>query len=924
MNLECPQCNSPVAGEGQRFCNRCGNDLRAFYEARGVSIPSGSAELPPQNEAPDDSEIKTLEMQGPGDANPADANNAPLVDANIAEPVPIQHTVAIELPDITVETQPPDDTTAQKAMLRILLPSSDVFDRELKKVETQIGKGPRNDIVLADPAVSTSHAVIRIENGTYILKDLGSRNGTVVNGKRITKTETLSHGDVIGMGTTKLTFRLSSYGETSVIPIPDITAPIPNHKLPLQQDSLATILVQGGLLSQHAVDRLRGTDARGRRLYRAVVEEGVVSEVAMRDAMSRAFTIPVTNLGKAEISEPIIAKFSSQLARDRWVFPVEETPQKVILAVADPTDQEAVQEVKSKFYKPIEVRLATATEVREQIDKHFGPKLVGVLPNGDKIEHLINKSEIEIGKATHNDIVLTDPTVSNTHAVILSRDGGFSIVDLGSRNGTFVNGDKLTTHARTLRHGDSVQMGQTLWTFRNLSETPENVTAILSVEALEEVRRRASITSPSPHKTDQQPAVSASTTPQPLSHQHVNTPPVATPVEVTTIPGASPAPPAPGVVANADDDDAADKKKKKKGKIQKEERERIKAAYIRAIGGILATVLSVILTVLLTIYINHSMRQGVQPAPPPGPSTVTPADNRGTKLKLSNAIPSTSFDGGKYEASGALQIPGSEGIYFVDNSKEDLIYWMPLDSSGRQAGTPQAINFGVKVSDPEGIAYGSSFFYVMSSLSFPDVGDQNALVRFALDPQSRTLQGSPEVMTGIREFLISSVPELSAVANLGYDAGGINIEGVAWDSVHERLLLGFRSPQVNGRAFLVPLKLRDPRGPFSTQNLIAPESTIQIPLGNLGIRDIEYDPRAGVFIIIAGSIAQGEAKEFILFEWNGDTDTTKPDSAPKELARLDAKMKPEGVTRVRVGGRDILMVVGDASQYTRFDLVEGQ
>src|SRR5687767_8383991 len=148
MNLECPQCKSPVAGDGQRFCNRCGNDLRAFYEARGVSIPSGSAELPAQNETPDVSEIKTLEMQAPGDA------------------------------------------TAQKAMLRILLPSSDVFDRELKKVETQIGKGPRNDIVLADPAVSTSHAVIRMENGTYKLKDLGSRNGTVVNGKRITKTET--------------------------------------------------------------------------------------------------------------------------------------------------------------------------------------------------------------------------------------------------------------------------------------------------------------------------------------------------------------------------------------------------------------------------------------------------------------------------------------------------------------------------------------------------------------------------------------------------------------------------------------------------------------------------------------------------------------------------------------------------------------
>ena len=107
----------------------------------------------------------------------------------------------------------------------------------------QVGKGPRNDIVIADPAVSTSHAVIKNENGNYIITDLGSRNGTSINGSKITEPHKLNHGDVIGMGVTKLTFRLSGYSETGVIEMPETTAAIPNMPLPLTQDALANALI---------------------------------------------------------------------------------------------------------------------------------------------------------------------------------------------------------------------------------------------------------------------------------------------------------------------------------------------------------------------------------------------------------------------------------------------------------------------------------------------------------------------------------------------------------------------------------------------------------------------------------------------------------------------------------------------------------
>ncbi len=52
----------------------------------------------------------------------------------------------------------------------------------------KIGRDRSNDIIINDPRVSRNHAIITpLENGNYELKDLGSTNGTFVNGKKITK-----------------------------------------------------------------------------------------------------------------------------------------------------------------------------------------------------------------------------------------------------------------------------------------------------------------------------------------------------------------------------------------------------------------------------------------------------------------------------------------------------------------------------------------------------------------------------------------------------------------------------------------------------------------------------------------------------------------------------------------------------------------
>ncbi|MFN4181651.1 MAG: FHA domain-containing protein [bacterium] len=66
-----------------------------------------------------------------------------------------------------------------------------------------IGRDSSNDIALSDPFISSKHCRIRKEENQFILVDLGSSNGTRVNGKEIQRT-ILKDGDMIEMGNTTL------------------------------------------------------------------------------------------------------------------------------------------------------------------------------------------------------------------------------------------------------------------------------------------------------------------------------------------------------------------------------------------------------------------------------------------------------------------------------------------------------------------------------------------------------------------------------------------------------------------------------------------------------------------------------------------------------------------------------------------------
>ena len=71
-----------------------------------------------------------------------------------------------------------------------------------------IGRAAGNQVILADDRVSRRHAVIHAQGeGEFWLVDLGTSNGSYVNGRRLSQPGRLNHGDVIKIGSLQLVFR---------------------------------------------------------------------------------------------------------------------------------------------------------------------------------------------------------------------------------------------------------------------------------------------------------------------------------------------------------------------------------------------------------------------------------------------------------------------------------------------------------------------------------------------------------------------------------------------------------------------------------------------------------------------------------------------------------------------------------------------
>ena len=135
-----------------------------------------------------------------------------------------------------------------------------------------------------------------------------------------------------------------------------------------------------------------------------------------------------------------------------------------------------------------------------------GAGLIVRLDNEDRRFEIVDGRPVLVGRTLECDIRLASPSVSRRHAMFMGRSGECGLKDMGSANGTFLNGKRISRSMR-LRDGDVVRIGDfTLKFLEKLPESPEAAVAEPSPVAGE----AGAVPSPRPVLSpDPEPAVEA-------------------------------------------------------------------------------------------------------------------------------------------------------------------------------------------------------------------------------------------------------------------------------------------------------------------------------------------------------------------------------------------------------------------------------
>ncbi len=100
---------------------------------------------------------------------------------------------------------------------------------------------------------------------------------------------------------------------------------------------------------------------------------------------------------------------------------------------------------------------------RENLDTR--PHFVAVSPEGEeRIAYILNENEIMIGRTLNNAFVVEHPSVSKRHARVVAEDDEYALYDLGSSNGTFVNGKRI--NETKLEDGCEIRFGRAHFIYR--------------------------------------------------------------------------------------------------------------------------------------------------------------------------------------------------------------------------------------------------------------------------------------------------------------------------------------------------------------------------------------------------------------------------------------------------------------------------
>ena len=331
-----------------------------------------------------------------------------------------QYVSAIKLDEPAGGLKPRPGAAAGKATAATggrLVSLTDGREYQIIGGSLKFGRDANSDVVVSGSQVSRRHAEIVVSPRGYILVD-SSTNGVWVNGERVQNQRLLARADVIRAGEEEFRFyadvaptmpvpaNVQAPAAAPPPPAPPPPAPLPPAPLPPAPPMVPPDLVRGAA---------------------QLISTGYFPTPSARPSSNIS---PRTGEDTAMPREQAPMPPSAPLAR-----PVQAPPPPV---PSVPTPQ--APQVAAPVVPPVPPVPPVAAKAPQSLAKFL------IRSGSLKGQRLYVKVPIvNIGRAEYNDLVVPDDSVSSQHAKLTRREGIWILTDLGSTNGTMVDGERVTT-----------------------------------------------------------------------------------------------------------------------------------------------------------------------------------------------------------------------------------------------------------------------------------------------------------------------------------------------------------------------------------------------------------------------------------------------------------------------------------------------
>lgn len=160
--------------------------------------------------------------------------------------------------------------------------------------------------------------------------------------------------------------------------------------LPRIKKRLGEILVEAGLIDEKTLENaLEAQKVQNKKLGEVLIEMEEVEETDIADVLSRQLGIQYIRLDNVKIQKEAVALIKLEMAEKYSIIPLQLSGNKLIVAMSNPLDYNAMEDIQFAVSKPVYVAVSTPSDISKAIEKHY--------PKKDLKEEVISQAEMDAG-----------------------------------------------------------------------------------------------------------------------------------------------------------------------------------------------------------------------------------------------------------------------------------------------------------------------------------------------------------------------------------------------------------------------------------------------------------------------------------------------------------------------------------------------